>query len=66
LNPGKATIQIQSTDNFEWLSTKYKTTLRIFLWPLFKFLIIIHPHRQSGGMGFVLYFNVLCYGKLTR
>jgi hypothetical protein len=26
--PGKATIQIQSIDNFEWLSTKYNTTLK--------------------------------------
>ncbi|KAG2719049.1 hypothetical protein I3760_03G249400 [Carya illinoinensis] len=27
-HPGKATIQIQSIDNFEWLSTKYNTTLK--------------------------------------
>lgn len=26
--PGKATIQIQSIDNFEWLSSKYNTTLK--------------------------------------
>lgn len=26
--PGKATIQIQCIDNFEWLSTKYSTTLK--------------------------------------
>jgi alpha-1,4-galacturonosyltransferase len=26
--PGKATIQIQSIDDFEWLSTKYNTTLK--------------------------------------
>lgn len=26
--PGKATIQIQSIDNFEWLSTKYNMTLK--------------------------------------
>ncbi|KAM1591860.1 hypothetical protein FF1_035763 [Malus domestica] len=26
--PGKATIQVQSIDSFEWLSTKYNTSLR--------------------------------------
>lgn len=26
--PGKATIQIQTIDNFEWLSTKYKTLMK--------------------------------------
>ncbi|KAM1044725.1 hypothetical protein ACFX2I_035696 [Malus domestica] len=26
--PGKATIQVQSIDSFEWLSTKYSTSLR--------------------------------------
>ncbi|KAL3531271.1 hypothetical protein ACH5RR_010593 [Cinchona calisaya] len=26
--PGKATIQVQSVDNFEWLSTKYDTALQ--------------------------------------